>query len=110
MYSFFLSSSPRFLFLPLQGEYGPRWHQAALKSKRQKCYEDMEAVAQDLIASGLTRREKLACIGGSNGGLMIGNLITRPVASSLFGSAVCQVPLLDMKRYSKLLAGASWIG
>lgn len=92
------------------GEYGPEWHQAALKEKRYKCYEDIEAVAQALIDSKLTSRDKLACIGGSNGGLMVGNLITRPIASSLFGAAVCQVPLLDMKRYSKLLAGASWMG
>mmetsp|Transcript_20763 Transcript_20763/g.41318 ORF Transcript_20763/g.41318 Transcript_20763/m.41318 type:complete len:821 (+) Transcript_20763:54-2516(+) len=92
------------------GEYGPTWHQAALKSKRYKCFEDIEAVAQALIDSGLTSREKLACIGGSNGGLLVGNLITRPIASSLFGAAVCQVPLLDMKRYNKLLAGASWMG
>ena len=70
----------------------------------------MEAVAQALIDSGLTSRDRLACIGGSNGGLLVGNLITRPVASRLFGAAVCQVPLLDMKRYSQLLAGASWMG
>jgi len=92
------------------GEYGPTWHQAALKEKRYKCFEDMEAVAQDLIDKKLTSREKLACIGGSNGGLLVGNLITRPIASSLFGAAVCQVPLLDMKKYTKLLAGASWAG
>ena len=92
------------------GEYGPTWHQAALKEKRYKCFEDMEAVAQDLIDKKLTSREKLACIGGSNGGLLVGNLITRPIASSLFGAAVCQVPLLDMQRYTKLLAGASWAG
>lgn len=92
------------------GEYGPQWHQAALKERRYKCYEDVEAVARDLIERNLTRREKLACIGGSNGGLLVGNLITRPVASALFGAAVCQVPLLDMKRYSRLLAGASWMG
>ena len=92
------------------GEYGPSWHQAALKGKRPKCYEDVEAVAQALIKDGLTSPEKLACIGGSNGGLMVGNLITRPIASRLFGAAVCQVPLLDMKRYSHLLAGASWMG
>ena len=92
------------------GEYGPSWHQAALKEKRYKCFEDMEAVAKDLIDSKLTSREKLACIGGSNGGLLVGNLITRPIASRLFGAAVCQVPLLDMKRYSHLLAGASWMG
>ena len=92
------------------GEYGPQWHQAALKKRRYKCYEDVEAVARDLIERKLTRREKLACIGGSNGGLLVGNLITRPVVSALFGAAVCQVPLLDMKRYSRLLAGASWMG
>ena len=92
------------------GEYGPSWHQAALKGKRQRCYEDVEAVAQSLIKDGLTSPGRLACIGGSNGGLMVGNLITRPVASRLFGAAVCQVPLLDMKRYSRLLAGASWMG
>mmetsp|Transcript_13161 Transcript_13161/g.15472 ORF Transcript_13161/g.15472 Transcript_13161/m.15472 type:complete len:794 (-) Transcript_13161:66-2447(-) len=91
------------------GEYGPAWHQAALKSKRNKCFEDMEAVAQDLIDRKITSSEKLACIGGSNGGLMVGNLITRPIASKLFGAAVCQVPLLDMKEYSHLLAGASWM-
>jgi len=90
------------------GEYGPAWHQAALKKYRYKCYEDMEAVAQDLIDRKITSPEKMACIGGSNGGLMVGNLITRPISSKLFGAAVCQVPLLDMKVYSHLLAGASW--
>lgn len=91
------------------GEYGPKWHQAALKGLRHKAYEDVEAVAKDLIARKFTRPDKLAVIGGSNGGLLVGNMITRPVASSLFGAAVCQVPLLDMKRYSHLLAGASWV-
>jgi len=91
------------------GEYGPKWHQAALKENRYKCYEDMEAIAQDLIDRKITSPSKLACIGGSNGGLMVGNLITRPISSKLFGAAVCQVPLLDMKQYSHLLAGASWM-
>lgn len=91
------------------GEYGPKWHQAALKEKRHKAYEDVEAVAQDLIARKITSPSKLAVIGGSNGGLMVGNMLCRPAASSLFGAAVCQVPLLDMKVYSKLLAGASWM-
>lgn len=91
------------------GEYGPKWHQAALKANRYKCYEDMEAVAQDLIDRKISSPSKLACIGGSNGGLMVGNLITRPISSKLFGAAVCQVPLLDMKVYSHLLAGASWM-
>jgi len=89
------------------GEYGPAWHQAAQKSLRYKAYEDVEAVAQDLIARNISSPPKLAVIGGSNGGLMVGNMLTRPVASALFGAAVCQVPLLDMKVYSKLLAGAS---
>lgn len=92
------------------GEYGPRWHQAALKQNRFKAYEDVEAVAADLIHNlKITNQNKLACIGGSNGGLLVGNMITRPIASSLFGAAVCQVPLLDMWRYSHLLAGASWM-
>jgi len=91
------------------GEYGPAWHQAALREKKYKSYEDMEAVAQDLIDRKITSPAKLACIGGSNGGLMVGNLLTRPISSRLFGAAVCQVPLLDMKVYSKLLAGASWM-
>jgi prolyl oligopeptidase len=91
------------------GEYGPRWHQAALKAKRFKAYEDLEAVAQDVVDRGISSPPKLAVIGGSNGGLMVGNAITRPRASALFGAAVCQVPLLDMKRYSHLLAGASWM-
>eukprot|EP00927_Polykrikos_kofoidii_P078851 TRINITY_DN7564_c0_g1_i1.p1 TRINITY_DN7564_c0_g1~~TRINITY_DN7564_c0_g1_i1.p1 ORF type:complete len:765 (-),score=130.22 TRINITY_DN7564_c0_g1_i1:62-2356(-) len=91
------------------GEYGPKWHQAALKEKRYKCYEDVEAVAKDIIERKITSRPKLACIGGSNGGLMVGNMLCRPVSSSIFGAAVCQVPLLDMKVYSHLLAGASWM-
>jgi prolyl oligopeptidase len=91
------------------GEYGPKWHQAALKEKRYKAYEDMEAVAADLIERGISSSPKLAVIGGSNGGLMVGNMITRPISSKLFGAAVCQVPLLDMKRFSHLLAGASWM-
>mmetsp|Transcript_22724 Transcript_22724/g.70272 ORF Transcript_22724/g.70272 Transcript_22724/m.70272 type:complete len:716 (-) Transcript_22724:48-2195(-) len=91
------------------GEYGPKWHQAALKEKRFKAYEDVEAVAADVIKRGIAKPEKLAVIGGSNGGLMVGNMLVRPVASKLFGAAVCQVPLLDMKRYSHLLAGASWM-
>ena len=67
-------------------------------------------MAADLIDRlKITSPPKLACIGGSNGGLMVGNLITRPVSSKLFGAAVCQVPLLDMKVYSHLLAGASWM-
>eukprot|EP00933_Yihiella_yeosuensis_P027300 TRINITY_DN21177_c0_g1_i1.p1 TRINITY_DN21177_c0_g1~~TRINITY_DN21177_c0_g1_i1.p1 ORF type:complete len:700 (+),score=138.49 TRINITY_DN21177_c0_g1_i1:101-2200(+) len=91
------------------GEYGPRWHQAAKKANRNKAYEDFEAVAADLISRGVTSREKLGTQGGSNGGLLMGNMLTRR-GHELFGAVVCQVPLLDMKRFSKLLAGASWMG
>ena len=90
------------------GEFGPRWHQAALKEKRNKAYEDFEAVATDLVARGVTTASKLGIQGGSNGGLLMGNMLAR--APELFGAIVCQVPLLDMKRYNKLLAGASWMG
>ncbi|TNC18354.1 S9 family peptidase [Georgenia sp. 311] len=89
------------------GEYGPRWHQAALKEKRHRAYEDFAAVARDLFARGVTDVAHLGAQGGSNGGLLMGNMITG--YPELFGAIVCQVPLLDMKRYSHLLAGASWM-
>jgi len=90
------------------GEYGPNWHQAALKEKRHKAYEDFEAVARDLVRRGVTSHERLACEGGSNGGLLVGNMLTR--SPELWGGIICAVPLLDMYRFSKLLAGASWMG
>eukprot|EP00929_Paragymnodinium_shiwhaense_P083127 TRINITY_DN44165_c0_g3_i3.p1 TRINITY_DN44165_c0_g3~~TRINITY_DN44165_c0_g3_i3.p1 ORF type:complete len:844 (+),score=196.60 TRINITY_DN44165_c0_g3_i3:46-2577(+) len=90
------------------GEFGPSWHQSALREKRHKAYEDFEAVAKDLINRGVTSPGRLACIGGSNGGLLVGNMLTREGAK-LFGAVVCQVPLLDMWKYHKLLAGASWM-
>ncbi len=89
------------------GEYGPSWHQAALKENRHKAYEDFEAIARDLIAKKITSPKHLGAQGGSNGGLLMGNMITR--SPDLFNAIVCQVPLLDMKRYNKLLAGASWM-
>ena len=90
------------------GEFGPAWHQAALKEKRPRAYEDFAAVAEDLIARKVTSRAHLGIKGGSNGGLLVGNLYAlRP---DLFGAVVCQVPLLDMRRFNKLLAGASWMG
>ncbi len=89
------------------GEYGPRWHQAALREKRHRAYEDFAAVARDLVARGVTEPGQLGMRGGSNGGLLIGNMLMG--YPELFAAAVCQVPLLDMKRYSKLLAGASWM-
>ncbi|MBS7458816.1 prolyl oligopeptidase family serine peptidase [Coralloluteibacterium stylophorae] len=89
------------------GEYGPRWHQAALKANRNKAYEDFAAVARDLVARKVTSPEHLGIQGGSNGGLLMGNMTV--MYPELFGAVVCQVPLLDMKRYNKLLAGASWM-
>jgi prolyl oligopeptidase len=89
------------------GEYGPRWHQAALKQNRLRAYEDFAAVAEDLIARKVTSPKHLGIQGGSNGGLLTGNMTV--LYPQLFGAVVCQVPLLDMQRYSKLLAGASWM-
>jgi len=89
------------------GEYGPRWHQAALKANRHKAYEDFAAVAQDLVARKITSPAHLGIMGGSNGGLLTGNMLVQ--YPQLFGAVVIQVPLLDMKRYSHLLAGASWM-
>ncbi len=90
------------------GEFGPKWHQAALKEHRTRCYEDLAAVARDLVTRKVTVPARLGVMGGSNGGLMVGNMIT--LYPELFGAAVCQVPLLDMRRYHELLAGASWMG
>ena len=90
------------------GEFGPRWHQAALKENRQKAFDDFLAVAEDVIRRGITSPPHLGIMGGSNGGLLVGAALTqRP---DLFGAVACQVPLLDMRRYHALLAGASWIG
>jgi prolyl oligopeptidase len=89
------------------GEFGPRWHEAARKQNRQRAYDDFIAVAEDLIRRKVTSREHLGIEGGSNGGLLMGVMLTeRP---DLFKAVVCQVPLLDMRRYNKLLAGASWM-
>lgn len=90
------------------GEYGPRWHQAVLKQNRQKAYDDFIAVSEDLIQRKITSPARLAIRGGSNGGLLVGAVMTqRP---DLYGAVLCWVPLLDMMRYSQLLAGASWMG
>ena len=89
------------------GEYGPRWHRAALRENRHRAYEDFAAVARDLIARGVTSREHLAATGRSNGGLLMGNMITG--YPELFGAISCGVPLLDMRRYTRLAAGHSWI-
>jgi prolyl oligopeptidase len=89
------------------GEFGPDWHKAGMRAGKKLAHDDFAAVARDLIARRVTRPERLACIGGSNGGLLVGNMLTR--YPDLFGAIKCAVPLLDMKRYSKLTAGSSWI-
>ncbi|GAB4038702.1 MAG: prolyl oligopeptidase family serine peptidase [Rubrivivax sp.] len=89
------------------GEFGPGWHQAALTRNRQKSFDDFAAIAEDLIAARITSPQHLGIEGGSNGGLLVGTvMLQRP---ELFGAVVCQVPLLDMKRYHRLLAGSSWM-
>lgn len=88
------------------GEYGPEWHQAALGAHRPRAFEDFAAVASDLVARGITTPDMLGAAGGSNGGLLMGAMLTR--YPHLFGAIVAQVPLLDMLRFHKLLAGASW--
>jgi prolyl oligopeptidase len=90
------------------GEFGPTWHQAALKAHRPRAYEDCAAVAEDLIRRKVTSPRRLGIKGGSNGGLLVGNMYAR--RPELFGAVVCQVPLLDMRRFNVLLAGASWMG
>ncbi len=90
------------------GEYGPRWHQSALRENRQRTYDDYYAIAEDLISSGVTAPDRLGALGRSNGGLLLGVALTqRP---DLFAALDIGVPLLDMLRYNKLLAGASWMG
>ncbi|MFE5675881.1 prolyl oligopeptidase family protein [Streptomyces erythrochromogenes] len=88
-------------------EYGPAWHRAALGANRVRAYEDFAAVARDLVARDITTPAQLGIEGGSNGGLLMGAMLTRE--PELFGAVVAHVPLLDMLRFHKLLAGASWI-
>ncbi|MBE7418955.1 MAG: S9 family peptidase [Ideonella sp.] len=89
------------------GEYGPAWHQAAVREHKQRSYDDFIAVAEDVIRRGITSARHLGIEGGSNGGLLVGAvMLQRP---ELFNAVVCQVPLLDMRRYHRLLAGASWL-
>jgi prolyl oligopeptidase len=89
------------------GEFGPDWHKAGIRAGKRLAHDDFAAVAQDLITRGVTQPRRLACKGGSNGGLLVGNMLTR--YPDLFGAIDCAVPLLDMKRYTKLTAGASWV-
>lgn len=89
------------------GEYGPTWHTQAQKAGRHLVYEDFSSVAKDLVRRGVTTHAQLGAQGGSNGGLLMGVMLTR--YPELFGALVCQVPLIDMRRYHLLLAGASWM-
>ncbi|WBB82441.1 prolyl oligopeptidase family serine peptidase [Micromonospora sp. WMMD882] len=88
-------------------EYGPDWHRAALRENRPRAFEDFAAVATDLVTRGVTTPDRLGIEGGSNGGLLMGVMLTR--RPELFGAVVAHVPLLDMRRYHRLLAGASWM-
>ena len=88
-------------------EYGPRWHREAMKENRQKAFDDFIAVSEDLLASGVSAPGKLGAIGRSNGGLLMGAVLTqRP---DLYSAMDIGVPLFDMKRFNKLLAGAQWM-
>ncbi|UPY37984.1 prolyl oligopeptidase family serine peptidase [Sediminicoccus sp. KRV36] len=89
------------------GEFGTRWHEAALREKRHLAHDDFAAVAADLVRRGVTRPGRIAAEGGSNGGLLIANMLTR--YPERFGALFCTVPLIDMRRFPQLLAGASWI-
>ncbi|MBW6526042.1 prolyl oligopeptidase family serine peptidase [Sphingomonas sp. RHCKR7] len=89
------------------GEYGPRWHQAGLREKRQNVYDDLHAVAEGLVRTGVSAKKKIAVSGRSNGGLLVGVALTqRP---DLYGAIIAGSPLEDMRRYSHLSAGASWV-
>ncbi len=89
------------------GEFGPKWHQAVLTVNRQKAFDDFTSVAKDLIARKVTSAKHLGIRGGSNGGLLMGAAFTQH--PELYNAVLCEVPLLDMLRYHKLLAGASWM-
>lgn len=89
------------------GEFGTRWHEAGRREGKILAHDDFAAVAADLVARGVTRPGRIAAQGGSNGGLLIANMLTR--YPERFGALFCTIPLIDMRRYAKLLAGASWI-
>ncbi len=89
------------------GEFGTRWHDAGRGADKRLSHDDFAAVAQDLVRRGVTRPGRIAAEGGSNGGILITNMLTR--YPECFGALFCTIPLIDMRRYSKLLAGASWV-
>jgi len=88
------------------GEFGPGWHEAALKTHRQRAFDDFAAVAADIVTRKITTPSQLGIMGGSNGGLLVSTVMTQH--PELLGAVVCQVPLIDMIRYTKIGAGASW--
>jgi prolyl oligopeptidase len=89
------------------GEFGTRWHDAGRYAGKRLAHDDFAAVAADLVKRGVTRPDRIAAEGGSNGGILISNMLTR--YPERFGALFCTIPLIDMRRYTKLLAGASWI-
>jgi prolyl oligopeptidase len=89
------------------GEYGPRWHEAGLREKRQNVFDDLHAVAEDLVKTGVSAPRKIAISGRSNGGLLVG--VAMEQRPDLYGAVIAGSPLEDMKRYSHLSAGASWM-
>ena len=89
------------------GEFGTRWHDAGRFAGKRLAHDDFAAVAADLVRRGVTRPDRIAAEGGSNGGILISNMLTR--YPERFGALFCTIPLIDMRRYTKLLAGASWI-
>ena len=89
------------------GEFGTRWHEAGRREGKRRAHEDFAAVAADLVTRGVTKPGRIAAEGGSNGGLLVANMLVR--YPERFGAFLCTIPLIDMRRYAKLLAGASWI-
>jgi prolyl oligopeptidase len=89
------------------GEFGTRWHEAGRRAGKVLAHDDFAAVSADLVRRGVTRFNRIAAEGGSNGGLLIANMLVR--YPERFGALFCTIPLIDMRRYSKLLAGASWV-
>jgi prolyl oligopeptidase len=90
------------------GEFGPAWHEAGLKTQRQRIYDDFAAVGQDLVTRHITSPRRLGIVGGSNGGLLMGVEMTQH--PEMWNAVVIQIPLLDMLRFEQIAAGASWVG
>lgn len=89
------------------GEFGTPWHDAGKREKKHVSHDDFAAIAADLVKRGVTVAKRIAAEGGSNGGLLIANMLVR--YPERFGALFCTIPLIDMRRYTKLLAGASWV-